>query len=131
MYSVPTLLSSAIHHLNIYTVYIHIHALIITDSTYIIAINIIITCMHIEPGRHPPISTMPPVATPLAVPHGMSCGGVFEGKTGTFMSPNYPSHLNNQRCAWVIRIPDGYYFQIDYPELQMDQRYCLQCILCK
>ena len=77
---------------------------------------------YLVAGSHPPITTFPPSAQPLSLPDGITCGGVMEAESGTFYSPGYPAHKTNQRCAWVIKVPDGYYIRLRFPELNLEQR---------
>ena len=76
-------------------------------------------------GSHPPKSTFPPTIKPLTLPVGIRCGGVIEGMiNGTFYSPNYPDHVTNQSCAWVIQVPDGYSdIQLTFPNFHLEKRY--------
>ena len=81
----------------------------------------------------PPISTYPTIINPLTLPDGLTCGRVIEGMiSGTFYSPNYPDHVPNQRCAWVIQVPDGYNdIQFTISSLYPKRRYVtLQMRMC-
>ncbi|XP_064384766.1 tolloid-like protein 1 isoform X4 [Halichondria panicea] len=72
-------------------------------------------------STRPPISTYPQSTKALTLPDGITCGGVMEGKSGTFYSPSYPNHIVNQRCAWVIRVPEGYRVRLSFPGLRLEQ----------
>lgn len=71
-------------------------------------------------SRHPPISTALPS---LSLPAGIRCGQVMTGLSGTFQSPGYPNHRHNQDCAWVVKVPDGYYIDVTFPRFQLEPRF--------
>ena len=89
----------------------------------IVLVSVIIIFYTIILGStRPPISTYPQSTKALTLPDGITCGGVMEGKSGTFYSPSYPNHIVNQRCAWVIRVPEGYRVRLSFPGLSIEQR---------
>ena len=81
--------------------------------------------MHTGPEENwPPISTTVPPEPMLSRPSGSTCGQVSSGRlNGTFSAPGYPSYQHNLDCAYVVRVPKGYYVQFTLPNFAIEERY--------
>ena len=74
----------------------------------------------------PAISTVVP-ADILSLPSDITCGQVSDGKkSGTYTSPGFPNHRHNLDCAYVVRVPKGYYVQLKLNNFDIEQRYSIQ-----
>lgn len=73
-----------------------------------------------------PLSTVVPAENALSLPTGITCGQMSNGQTsGTYTSPGYPSHQHNLECAYVIKIPKGYYVQLKLNNFNIEVRYAI------
>ena len=85
--------------------------------------------MYMDAGPEeswPPLSTSVPMYTEPAPtrPSGSTCGQVSNGPlNGTFTSPGYPSYRHNLDCAYVVKVPKGYYIQFTLPNFAIEERY--------
>ena len=92
--------------------------------------------MHIQPQCHmtlcvcsgpkaswPPLSTVVPEEPMLTRPSGSTCGQVSSGRlNGMFTAPGYPNYQHNLDCAYVVKVPKGYYVQFMLPNFTIEER---------
>ena len=70
---------------------------------------------------HPPPSVVVPQEPRITIPGGLSCGSVKVATgSSSFTSPGYPSQLFNQKCAFVLKAPEGYGLEVSLPGFQQD-----------
>ena len=81
-------------------------------------------CANAGPNNTwPPISTVVPTLQ-LSLPSNISCGQVSNGATnGSYRSPGFPEYRHNLHCAYVIKVPKGYYVNITLRNFAVQQRY--------
>lgn len=52
----------------------------------------------------------------------IACGGAFNGISGTFASPNYPSNYNNRHnCQWTIVGPPGHRIRLTFTAFLLER----------
>lgn len=61
-------------------------------------------------------------ASPFADSSSNQCGGVLQGKTGNFQSPNFPQNYpKNVKCSWKIMVPgDNAKIIITFPKFDIE-----------
>ncbi len=63
--------------------------------------------------------TVPSATT--EIPSTSTCGQVIKSnESGTFTTPDYPTHLLNQDCAYVFVAPKGYSFSFRFTPFLLD-----------
>ena len=103
---------------------LHVHTMQLIFSLQ----STIMSCMNVynytgPKENWPPICTIVPPKPMLSLPPGSTCGQVSNGRlNGTFSAPGYPNYQHNLDCAYVVRVPKGYYVQVSLPNFAIEER---------
>ena len=100
----------------------------LSSSSYLLSLHILINGLFVYHtglhNTHPPPSIIVPDKPPTTLPNGVTCGSVTTAtkSPGIIRSAGFPAHRNNQECAYVVEVPEGYGIQFRFTNLQLETR---------